>query len=85
MLDTNRPEGWVQTGQSGNETSEPGYESSGYERSMSTKRLVTCLPDVKLILVEQCCDNKYQYLLGFLMILICALILNILGRKHFIC
>ena len=29
LLDTNRPGGWVQTGRSGNETSEPGYESSG--------------------------------------------------------
>ena len=44
LLGTNRPESWV----GGCETSEPGHESSGYERSMGTKRLVSgerkCLP-----------------------------------------
>ena len=42
---------WVRIVQrAGYETSEPGYESSGYERSMDTKRLVTVNPPlVKLL------------------------------------
>ena len=56
LLGTNRPESWVRIDQrvgyelieGGCETSEPGHESSGYERSMGTKRLISgerkCLP-----------------------------------------
>ena len=46
LLGTNRPEGWVRTDrnspastESGYETFEPEYESSGYETSMGTRRL----------------------------------------------
>ena len=48
LLGTNRPESWSELIEGGCETSEPGHESSGYERSMGTKRLISgerkCLP-----------------------------------------